>query len=164
MNAAADMEKFEREYRALIDELHSVSLATRAENGHADISYAPYLYREGVFYLYVSDLAKHTGNMLRCGQASLMLIEAESKAANPFARRRLLFDCQVAEINRNAADYVPLLAALQEKFGDIVGVLRSLSDFHLLALTPQQGQYVAGFGQAFEVDVNSGRLLPKAQK
>lgn len=149
----------ESEYRSLqracdelISQQQTLLLATRSSEGNADISYAPYV-RDGVgFYIFVSELAKHTQNLLNHPQASVLFIEPEAAASNPFARRRLTFQCQVQKIHQTAPDYAPVLAAMAEKFGDIVSVLRTLPDFHLLLLQPSGGQFVAGFGQAFPVD------------
>lgn len=158
-----DLQKLEADYRALIDSQSTLLLATCSENGDADISYAPYLYCDNIFYVYLSELAKHTGNMLRTSQASVMFIQPEADAANFFARQRLVFNCRVTEIDKGDIAYSRLLDAMQGRLGEVVGMLRSLSDFHLLALTPQQGQYVAGFGRAFGIDLASGRLSPLGQ-
>ena len=160
MKLAPDLQRLEADYRALIASQRRLHLATSNENGDADISYAPYLQRDNVFYVFVSRLARHTGNMLRAGQASIMFIQPESEAANPFARQRLMFHCRVAEIGRDDALYVQVLDDLHNRFGETVSVLRSLPDFHLLALTPLQGQYVAGFGKAFRVDAGNGAVGP----
>jgi putative heme iron utilization protein len=50
--------------------------------------------------------------------------------------------------------------ALQNQFGEIVGVLRSLSDFHLFVLAPISGRYIAGFGQTYTIDAKDGSLSP----
>lgn len=157
---APDLQQLEADCRALIASQQTLLLATCNDGGDADISYAPFLQVEHVFYLYVSRLARHTGNLLARRQASVLFIQPEAEAANPFARQRLTLDCQVTEIGRDDALYPQLLDAMQLRFGEIVGLLRTLPDFHLLALTPQQGRYVAGFGKAFDVDVVSGELVP----
>jgi heme iron utilization protein len=163
MKNVPDLQKLESDYRALIDSQLSLLLATGSDNGDADISYAPYVCLENVFYVYVSELAKHTGNMLQRRQASVMFIQPEAEAANLFARQRLVFNCRVAEIGKDSPSYSRVLDAMRDRFGEVVGVLRSLPDFHLLALTPLQGQYVAGFGKAFGINVDSGALLPRGE-
>jgi putative heme iron utilization protein len=47
---------------------------------------------------------------------------------------------------------------LQEKFGKVVSVLCALPDFHLFELRQESGRYVAGFGQAFAIDVDNDCL------
>jgi hypothetical protein len=151
------------DYRTLIANSQSLIIASSSELGAAEVSYAPFLAYQNTFYIYVSQLARHTGNMLRQRQASIMFIEPESEAVNPFARRRLVFECTVGEIDKLQAAYAQLLDRLQDRFGETVTVLRSLTDFHLLALTPLRGQYVAGFGKAFSIDVENGITLPAIQ-
>ncbi len=138
----------------LLDNQQTLLLASRAADGHADISYAPYLSSDGKFYIFVSELAKHTQNLLRHPKTSVMFIEPENQAANVFARQRLTLECQVQEITRIDPHHDAILEAMAAKFGEIFDLLRSLPDFHLLALTPAQGQFVAGFGKTFAVDAH----------
>lgn len=136
----------------LLGQQQSLLIASLSASGTADISYAPYLYDSGGFYILVSELAAHTQNLLARPQASILLIEPEASATNPFARKRLRLDCTVREILKNAADYQNALQGMADKFGDIIGVLSALTDFHMLCLQPVRGQFVAGFGKAFAVD------------
>lgn len=144
---------------SLMERQQTLLLATRSEAGGADISYAPFV-REGMtFYIYVSQLAKHTQNLAAIPQASIMFIESEAEAKNLFARQRLTFDCSVMEIARSDTQYRRQLDALAAKFGSIVEVLRTLPDFRLLALTVSRGLFVGGFGKAYFVDEH-GLLQP----
>jgi heme iron utilization protein len=97
-------------------------------------------------------------------QASVMFVRPESESSNLFARERAVFDCTAKEINRDNECYSTQLKALQDKFGEVVGVLRSLSDFHLFALTPENGRYVAGFGQAYSINTTDGTVSPLNKK
>jgi putative heme iron utilization protein len=153
-----DLIQFEQDYRALIASCNSLALATCSEQGEADASYAPFIEIENTFYVYVSRLAKHTDNMLRRRQASIMFIEPEAATGNPFARQRVIYNCNISEIDRQEAVYQQVVDILQNRFGEIVAVLRSLPDFHLLALRPTQGQYIAGFGKAFIINAENGAL------
>ena len=141
-------------YRALLAAQQSLQLATCNLDGTAEISYAPFLLHDNRFYIYVSALAKHTGNLLRNHQAGIMLIQPEAEAENIFARQRLSFNCRVSEIHRNSAEYATLLELMRQRFGEIIELLASLPDFHLLSLQPVAGQYVAGFGKAQSVDLS----------
>jgi len=40
---------------------------------------------------------------------------------------------------------------MAERHGRIVATLRTLADFRLLALTPEHGSYVRGFGQDYRL-------------
>lgn len=137
---------------ALIANQHSLLMATKSAAGDAEISVAPFVRHDGRFYVLVSELAQHTQNMLQHPQASLLFIEPETETKNPFARQRLTFRCSVAAVARDDADYPLRLAQMSERFGDTVALLDSLPDFHLMALTPLDGLFVAGFGKAMTVD------------
>jgi len=56
--------------------------------------------------------------------------------------------------------YNEQLNALQNKFGNVVGLLRTLPDFHLFALQPTGGRYIVGFGRAFTIDITNNSLKP----
>jgi putative heme iron utilization protein len=155
-----ELEDFSRACHELIASQQTLILSTASANCVPDISYAPFVRdHAGVFYIYVSELASHTANLLNNPQASLMFIRPESESTNLFARERAVFSCRVKEITRDNDDcYTIRLNALQDKFGEVVSLLRSLSDFHLFALNPENGRYVAGFGRAFTINLCDGSL------
>ncbi len=140
------------EIRALRDRMRSVLLATVDAQGRPHASYAPCLNDENDrIYLYVSALAVHTRNLEHNPTASVLFIEDEATAANIFARRRLELDCRVQEIVRETPAWSRILDRMATRHGRIVATLRGLADFRLLALTPQGGSYVRGFGQAYRL-------------
>ncbi|WP_445371692.1 pyridoxamine 5'-phosphate oxidase family protein [Methylomonas sp. HW2-6] len=136
----------------LIAASDAATIASCAADGDAEASYAPVLQHDGVFYVYVSGLARHTGNMLLRRQGSLLFLG--EAAGNPFARPRASVNCTVAEIEPDHPHYVELLDSLEARFGNVVGLLRTLPDFRLLALTPTRYHYVAGFGKAYNFSAN----------
>lgn len=140
--------------RLLLASQQTVLLATANKDGLPDISYAPFVRDEtGCFYIYISQLATHTRNLLENPLASLMFIRSESETSNLFARERAIFNGIAEEILPQNENYVKLLDELQTNFGNVLSVLRTLNDFHLYALRPQSGRYVQGFGKAFAVNV-----------
>lgn len=140
----------------LIDRCQTLLLSSYSLKNGAEISYAPYV-REGLgFYIFVSDLARHTENLLSTSQGSIMFIQPETEAANLFARERVIFNCRVREITNDQPLYQQQLLAMRSKFGETVDLLRSLNDFHLLQLQVGSGQYIAGFGKAYQLDMDSG--------
>lgn len=159
-----DSELLSKRVKALhgsIASQQSLLLSTASLYGIPDISYAPFVrVGSGCFYILISELAVHTHNLLTNPRASVMFVRPESESDNQFARERAIFDCSVKEIERNDDCYSTQLKALQDQFGEIVGLLRSLSDFHLFALTPISGRYVAGFGQAYTINVRDRSLSP----
>jgi putative heme iron utilization protein len=145
----------------LLASQQTLLLSTASVTGIPDISYAPFVRDgSGCFYVFISELAAHTDNLLINPQVSVMFVRPESESNNLFARERAIFDCTVNEINWDDESYSSHLKALQNQFGEIVGVLRSLSDFHLFALSPESGRYIAGFGQAYTINVRDGTLSP----
>ncbi len=145
----------------LMSAQQTLLLSTATTSGVPDLSYAPFVRdHTGRFYIFVSELAGHTANLLANPQASVMFIGIESESRNLFARERAVFACHVCEIAGDEPVYGVQLQALQDKFGEVVGVLRSLRDFHLFALIPENGRYVAGFGRAYTINVSDNTLSP----
>lgn len=154
-----ELEGFTKGCHELIASQQTLTLSTASAKGIPDISYAPFVRDStGLFYIYVSELASHTANLLNNPRASIMFIRPESESPNLFARERAVFSCRVKEITRADEIYTTRLNALQVKFGEVASLLRSLSDFHLFALSPESGRYVVGFGRIFTINVNDGSL------
>lgn len=154
-----ELNELTRRYHQLLVSQQTLILSTATTNGVPNSSYAPFVRDQtGYFYVYVSELAEHTVNLLNNPCASILFIRPESESRNLFARERAVLNCRVKEIKRDTEIYMQQIAALQEKFGNVVSVLATLSDFHLFALHPESGRYIAGFGQAFTIDVNNDSL------
>ena len=47
-----------------------------------------------------------------------------------------------------------ILEQMEQELGNTMQLLRRLSDFHLLALKPQEASYTAGFGKAYRLTGN----------
>jgi len=140
---------------------HTVLLATSEMDGEPLCSYAPFVDDdEGRIYVFVSRLARHTGNLLDSGRAHLMFIEDEKESANPFARRRLTLRCESTVVSRDSESGSAVLTRFGDRFGRFFATLRTLPDFELIRLTPRSGDYVKGFGQAFALGGNElGEIL-----
>jgi heme iron utilization protein len=154
-----ELEDLTKRYQELMASQQTLLLSTASANSVPDISYAPFVRDHvGVFYIYVSEMSSHTANLLNNPQASILFIRPESESRNLFARERAVLNCSVKEISRDDAVYADRIQALQDKFGEVVSVLRSLSDFHLFALRPENGRYIVGFGRAFTINIIDGTL------
>ena len=134
---------------ALLADSTTLTLASLDEAQFPDASLTPYIYDDGCFWIFVSQLSKHTANLLERKKASVLIHEEVIKPANPFVLKRASAQCEVAVVadSRDA-----ILDKMAEHLGATVGLLRQLADFHLIKLTPLKGQYIAGFGQAFDID------------
>lgn len=145
----------------LLTHSKTLQLATLNQQGEPAISYAPFI-RDSVgnFYIFVSLLASHTQEILNHPQVAIMLIADEQETKQIFARTRAIYQCQAQVIETQAAIYATTLEAMQARFGEVVGLLRSLADFRLIQLRPQAGRFVMGFGQAFTL---GGQSLSELQ-
>lgn len=165
MKTTVDLSEKENALHNLLVSQETLLLSTASINGEPDLGYAPFVRDQtGCFYVFISELAAHTANLFANPRTTVMFIRPESESRNLFARERALFQCAVREVDRDDDNYLTQLNALQTKFGEVVAVLRALSDFHLFALSPETGKYVAGFGQAYTVNLPHGTLKPLIKK
>ena len=152
----AEITEFRQQQKTLI-------LATYSNQPLA--SYAPFIDDEtGNFYLFLSGLATHSGNLQQHlseqNLMSVLLIEDEQTSRNLFARRRLTYHCEVSIWPREHPQWKSRIESFREKFGKTIDVLAALGDFSLYCLTPKQGSYVRGFGQAYELENAKIPVLP----
>lgn len=142
----------------LLAYVQTLHMATLSSDNQPFVSYAPYIVSsDGHFFVFISELAQHTRNLLQNNEVSILIIEDEQDAQQIFARNRLQYQCQVARINKNDIQYDNLLNKMEQQFGETVSLLKQLPDFHLFRFTPQSGNLVVGFGQAY-------RLTPPTDK
>lgn len=136
-------------------------LASTSLDGVPEASYAPCVHLDGIWYVYLSDLAKHTQNILTTGRVSILLIEPAQASANMFALKRVSFDMKAEDVSRETEQWSSVLDFFESRFGAMVAMIRPLSDFHLIALEPISGGFVRGFGQAF---ILGGEKMLKIEK
>lgn len=153
-----DLKILQRQARDFRDGFQTVLMATASLDGEADISYAPFVLdaSEGIC-VFVSQLARHTRNLLDSPRASLMFIADEEGSRNLFARRRLILQCKARQLPEEEAG--PVLQQMQEQFGKTVELLRSLPDFLLFRFDVENGSYIKGFGQAWALSGNKLKIL-----
>ena len=147
----------------LLSGQQTVFLATTSSEGVPEASYAPYLFRRGDFYLFVSLLARHTRNLTDTGRASLLFVEEASQAHQPFARRRLSFQCRAEPVAKDSEAYAVTLSRFHRRFGGIIKTLAGLDDFRLFRLHPHRCRYVQGFGRAYDFDRQQLQVLEHLQ-
>jgi putative heme iron utilization protein len=146
----ANIETVNQVYQQLLSQTRSLILGTTNADGSPLTSYAPFIINEQrQFTIFTSQLAAHTANLQRTGQASVMLIEDEAAATEVFARQRVTFQCQASLLTRDSEEGQQALADYEARFGKMVGLLKSLPDFQLFKLQPKSGSLVIGFAQAY---------------
>ena len=134
----------------LIENMRSLLLSTVGADGIPHCGYTPYLHRApGSFYIFVSQLAAHTRNLLANRTVAIMIIADEQSTSQIFARPRVNYLCNAKNIAPDSPDYALVLDDYQERHGKMAGLLRQLPDFVLFELQPISGQFVMGFGKAY---------------
>ncbi len=154
-----------QDYRTFPDQFGSAILGTTSESGQPQASYAPCVIDENRnVYIFVSGLSAHTQNLTATGKASVLFIEDEVKTQQMFARKRLSYDCTARLLERESAPWEAIARQFEARFGNIVEVMKGLSDFRIFQLCPQGGRFVVGFGRAYDIDPNNlGKLIHKGK-
>ena len=141
----------EIEKNILLKNNHSAVLSTSDSSNINNVSYAPIAVdNSNNFYIYVSELAKHTQNLINNPQISFMLIEDESRATNIFARKRFTVNGTAKIIERDSDAWYSGIQIMQLRFREHMKFLLEMSDFHLIKIIPQNALLVYGFGKAFQ--------------
>ncbi|MEN8108309.1 MAG: pyridoxamine 5'-phosphate oxidase family protein [Pseudomonadota bacterium] len=155
MSNQLSLEELQQEAVAFRRECDAVMLSTTSPDGMPDASYAPcFLDGEGRCHVLISQLARHTRNLVSQPIASLMWIEDKKSSRNPFARRRLVLQCRAEIIERDSKEWTRTLKQMEEHLGNTVPLLASLPDFMLFRFEAVEGNYVRGFAQAHPVTGN----------
>lgn len=158
---ALDIDAVKEQYLQFTDSLKTVMLSTISAEGTPFISYAPFIKHEGKLYIYISRIANHYRYMEENPNVDVMLIEDESHTPNLFARQRARFVGRA--VNLGEAEPEEIFGKFSERFGkNMIGMLRGL-DFSLFELTLSEGRYVAGFGQAFDIDLAGDQFVHVAR-
>ena len=142
-------------YQTFTDPFKSVVLGTVSAAGQPQASYAPFVKDEvGNLYVFVSGLSAHTQNLTAIGKVSALFVEDEAQTPQIFARKRLSYDCTATLIARDSEHWRSLVQQFEDRFGNIIEVMKGLADFRIFQLQPQSGRFVLGFGAAYDVDPN----------
>lgn len=147
-----DFDDANSECQALLNAAERAHLATLGAARNPEASYAPCVRHEGDYYLFLSALSAHTGNLLRDDRIGILLLDEASAAPNPFARPRVSLRGKIEVVARESALFSEVLAEFHRRFGEIVQILESLPDFTLFAIRPESGTFIRGFGQAYELE------------
>jgi len=141
----------------------STVIGTLDEEGFPFSSYAPFVYDDHHYYVFISDIAAHARNLRRTPKASLFFIEDEKEAANIFARKRVSLTCETALIPRDAERFGGVMEKFKTKFGaDFIGMLMQMQDFNLYAFRAVGGEATFGFGEAYTLGgEHMETLLPR---
>lgn len=151
--------------KEFIQTIQTTILGTLDAKGHPFSSYAPYIYDNNRFYVYISDIATHAKNLKANPNASLFFVEDESKTDNLFARKRVSLQCDSQKIERASERFEEVLGLFAEKFdAKMVATLQKMLDFNLYEFQTTYGEATFGFGKAYFVGgENMDTLIPRGE-
>ena len=157
--------ELQKELNLFRNNFQTLILSTVSKEGKAHASYAPFILGDDqAMYILSSELAAHTQNMLNHPQVGVLFIENEADSKTPFARKRISLECSVFEVGRISYEWKKTIEKMEATFGNIIPLLKSLSDFHLFRMDVEQGSFVKGFGQAYSVQGNELQILARKKK
>lgn len=139
------------EIKEFRQERRTIQLATVDAEGRPNVSYAPYVQNQEGYFVLISQIARHARNLLENPNVSLMMIEDEGSSKQLFARKRLTFDAVATVVERDTEMWQQVVGQMKDRFGEIIDGLSQLEDFVLFNLKAEQGLFVKGFGQAYQV-------------
>ncbi len=149
--------------RALLDEQRILSLAVSVDGTpYAGLlPFAALPDRSGVL-VNASKLARHSQGLSTGARVGVLLHEQDGPDKNPMQIQRLTFECIVHPLERDSAEWERDRDWFLEKFPKSRLTFK-MRDFTLYRLAFQQGLYVAGFGQAIDIEPGDiGRLANNA--
>ncbi|MHA1189313.1 MAG: HugZ family pyridoxamine 5'-phosphate oxidase [Alphaproteobacteria bacterium] len=136
--------------RVLLADIREVSLATLDADGTPFASFvttAPAL--DGRPLLLLSDLARHTKNLKRQPQCSMLFVGKGNDQADPLVRCRVTLTGRLARAADQDAARVRF-CAVNKSAADYSG----FGDFSLYRMAVSGGHLVAGFGRIAELSVD----------
>jgi len=141
----------------------SVVIGTVDENGFPFASYAPFVHSDHLYYVFISDIARHAQNLRRSNKASLFFIEDECESPNIFARRRVSLQCEADIVPSGDTRFEAVMQTFKSRFDpELVSSLMQMQDFHLHMFRPVSGEAVFGFGEAYTLGgEHMETLLPR---
>ncbi|GMM89945.1 MULTISPECIES: heme utilization protein HutZ [Vibrio] len=139
------------EIKEFRQERRTLQLATVDEEGRPNVSYAPFVQNQEGYFVLISDIARHARNLKANPNVSLMMIEDEESSKQLYARKRLTFDATASVVERESELWTQVIGQMKDRFGEIIDGLSQLQDFSLFNLKAENGLFVKGFGQAYQV-------------
>ena len=135
----------------LIRDTRLAALGT-IHNGEPNLAMVAVAYESdfSAFYIHVSKLGKHTGDIENDPHVSLLLTEADDHRPDPQTLARVSIQGMATVLPRNDPDYARVKVRYLKRFPE-AEQLFSLGDFNLWKIMPKGGRFVAGFGRAFNL-------------
>ncbi|MFA6957903.1 MAG: pyridoxamine 5'-phosphate oxidase family protein [Thermoanaerobaculia bacterium] len=139
--------------RTLLNSSGVASLATLRDGAPA-VSLTPWAPATdgSAILIHVSRLAQHTGDMLADARVAAMIAEPEGSGTLVQALPRVAIQGIAQELDRAAGGYEAAKAAYLARHPRSEMTF-GLGDFSIFAIAPHTIRFVAGFGRAFDVEL-----------
>lgn len=150
-------EEIIQEFKDFDRDKYSLIISTTSSENSPLTNYAPFVKIDEDYFVSVSENLPHYANMVQTKKAHILIIEDESIADHIYARKRLYFgaSCSLEE------DTEKVFKLFDERYGDKLSFLRTMKDFKIIKITPEEKSLVLGFGAAYKMGVD-GKLLSKS--
>lgn len=127
-------------------------------DGEPNLAMVAYAFAEdfSAFYIHVSKLGKHSGDMENEPHVSLLITQVDNGRADPQTLARVSIRGIAEILPRTESGYAQVRNSYLERFPESEQLF-SLGDFNIWKIMPKGGRFVAGFGRAFN-------LAPEALK
>ena len=106
-----------------------------------------------MFHVHISQLAKHTQNIMANPRVSLMICESVRTNINPQTLARLSIMGKASLLSPMNAEYASAKEQYLEKY-PFAKMNFQLGDFSLYEIKLERARYVAGFGKAFNLNID----------
>ena len=160
------------DYTAIKDEIKSyksgfgsVCVASLSPQGEVLSTYAPIIQTNEGDYIYISEVSEHFASIqAHPNNLEIMFLQDEQDAPSVILRKRLRYRAN-AEFIERGAEFERVYDEFERVRGKGGGIhtIKGFLDFHLVKLHYKKGNFVKGFGQAYNINEN-GEVTHKAGK
>ncbi len=138
--------------RALRDLVRRQDIAALGtlHDGEPYVSMVPYAQHAGGadFFIHVSRLAAHTGDMLESPRVSLLIVALDGPS--PQSRARVTVQGDARQLVNGSEEYQAAKASYLARFPQSADMF-ALADFSIFAIEPVSVRVIGGFAQAFSL-------------
>ncbi|MEO8102156.1 MAG: pyridoxamine 5'-phosphate oxidase family protein [Betaproteobacteria bacterium] len=122
--------------------------------GEPYVSMVPYAQHAGGadFFIHVSRLAAHTGDMLESPRVSLLIVAADGPS--PQSRARVTVQGDARRLASGSGEYQAARTSYLARFPQSADMF-ALADFSIFAIAPVSARVIGGFAQAFSLGAES---------
>ena len=146
-----EIKQIELKKKKLIENNNSIIISVN-EDDVTDLGYAPYIFYENYYYIFVSELSTHVKLLLKKNVGTFMIINDETISQNIWARIRLKFSAKIEVVIRDSVDFSIICEKIRYKHGKTMNLIKQFSDFHLIKIIPSRGTFISGFGNAYNLE------------